>query len=140
MSEPYEGDIMTKCLLKPFDFKHTRAVIVSGYGINFCGHTLLCTGGGWYFHVAGKYDVPRFMREDGYMRYLRENGKHEIRRWIVKIPNPAGAHAKLEELLAKQWRWLVLPHNCVSFVEEVVKAGGSDSGMYFNCPAAEPFA
>jgi hypothetical protein len=93
MSEPYEGDIMAQCLLKPFDFKYTRAVIVSGYGINFCGHTLLCTGGGWYFHVAGKYDVPRFMREDGYMRYLRENGKHEIRRWIVKIPNPAGAHA-----------------------------------------------
>jgi hypothetical protein len=140
MSEPYEGDVMAQCLLKPFDFKHTRAVIVSGYGINFCGHTLLCTGGGWYFHVAGKYDVPRFMREDGYMRYLRENGKHEIRRWVLKIPNPAGAHAKLEELLTKQWRWLVLPHNCVSFVEEVVKAGGSDAGMYFNCPAAEPFA
>lgn len=80
------------------------------------------------------------MREDGYMRYLKENGKHEIRRWIVKIPNPADAHAKLEELLTQRWRWLVLPHNCVAFVEEVVKAGGSDAGMYLNCPAAEPFA
>jgi hypothetical protein len=140
MSEPYDGDAMHQCPLKPFDFQHTRAVIVSGYGINFCGHAMLYTGGGWYFHVAGKYDVPKFMREDGYMRYLHENGKHEIRRWIIKIPNPAGAHAKLEELLTKQWRWLLLPNNCVSFVEEVVKAGGSNAGMYFNCPSVEPFA
>jgi hypothetical protein len=80
------------------------------------------------------------MREDGYMRYLKESGKHEIRRWLLRIPNPAAAHAKLEELLTKQWQWGILPHNCANFVEEVVKAGGSDAGMYFNCPAAEPFA
>lgn len=139
MSEPYEGDIMVQCLLKPFDFQNTRAVVVSGYGINFCGHTLLYTGGGWYFHVAAVHGVPRFMREDGYQRYLKENGKHEIRRWAVKIPNPAGAYRKLEELLAKQWLWLLLPHNCASFVEEVVQAGGSKAGMYFNCPTVEPF-
>jgi hypothetical protein len=126
-------------MLRPLDFKMTRVVIVSGYGINFCGHALLYCGG-WYFHVAGKYDVPKFMREDGYMRYLKENGKHEYRRWIIKIPNPAGSHAKLEELLAKPWRWLLLPHNCASFVEEVVQAGGSNAGMYFNCPSVEPFA
>jgi hypothetical protein len=140
MSEPYEGDIMVKCPLKPFDFKMTRVVIVSGYGPNFCGHALLYTGGGWYFHVAGGYAVPKFMREEGYMRYLRENDKHEIRRWIIKIPNPAGAHAKLEELLTNQWLWFLLPHNCVAFVEDVVQAGGSKAGMYFNCPSMEPFA
>ncbi|MGJ9417085.1 hypothetical protein ACHAC9_04865 [Massilia sp. CMS3.1] len=140
MSEPYVGDVMLQCPLKPFDFKHACAVVVSGDGINFCGHALLHTGGGWYFHIAGKYDVPKFMREDGFQRYLRENGKHEIRRWRIQIPNPAGAHRKLEELLAKQWRWLVLPNNCTSFVEEVVQAGGSKAGMYFNCPSVEPFA
>jgi hypothetical protein len=73
------------------------------------------------------------MRADG-------DGKHEIRRWRIQIPDPAGAHRKLEELLAKQWRWLVLPNNCTSFVEEVVQAGGSKAGMYFNCPSVEPFA
>jgi len=139
MSEPYTGDEMVVCPLKTSDFKHTCAVVVSGDGINFCGHSLLHVGNGWYFHVAGKHDLPKFMHEDGYMRYLRENGKREIRRWIVKLPNPAGAHRKLEELLAKQWRWLVLPNNCVSFVEEVVQAGGSKAGMFFNCPTAEPF-
>lgn len=78
MSDPYEGEIMHQCPLKPFDFQHTRVVIVSGYGLNFCGHAILQTGSGWYFHVAGGYAVPKFMREDGYMRYLKENGKHEI--------------------------------------------------------------
>jgi hypothetical protein len=140
MADPYVGDFMHQCLLEPFDFQNTCAVIVSGWGPNFCGHTLLHTGGGWYFHVDGRNDPPRFMREEGYMRFLKENRKHEIRRWIIKIPNPAGAHRKLEELLAKQWAWWVVYNNCVSFVEDVVKAGGSDAGMYFNCPAAEPFA
>lgn len=140
MSEPYLGEVMHMCPIKPFGWQHTRAVIVSGYGINFCGHCILYTGDGWYFHIDGVNNRPWFMREEGYMRYLRENGKHEIRRWIVKIPNPAGAQAKLEELLTKQWRWWVLYHNCESFVQEVVKAGGSNAGMYFNCPTAEPFA
>jgi hypothetical protein len=131
---------MHRCPIKPFDFKMTRAVIVSGWGINLCGHCILYTGGGWYFHVDGWNNRPWFMREDGYMRYLKESGKHEIRRWLLRIPNPAAAHAKLEELLTKQWQWGILPHNCANFVEEVVKAGGSDAGMCFNCPAAEPFA
>lgn len=137
--KPYEGDVVLQCFIRPSDFKHTCAVIVTGDGINLCGHTLLHTGGGWYFHVAGSNDVPKFMSEGGYKRYLTETGKKEIRRWIVPLPNPAGAHQKLEELLAKQWLWLLLPHNCVSFVEEIVLAGGSDAGMYLNCPRLEAF-
>jgi hypothetical protein len=140
MADPYLGEIMHMCPIKPFEFKMTRAVIVSGMIGNFCGHCILYTGGGWYFHVDGDNNRPWFMREEGYMRYLKENKRHEYRRWIIQIPNPAGAHAKLEELLTQQWRWLGLKHNCVSFVEEVVEAGGSNAGMYFNCPAAEPFA
>lgn len=137
--EPYTGEIMVLCPVKPPEFAHICAVIVSGDGINVCGHALLHTGGDWYFHVAGKNDLPKFMREDGFQRYLKESAKREIRRWMIKIPNPAGAHRKLEELLAKQWRWLVLPNNCVSFVEEVVRAGGGNAGMYLNCPTLEPF-
>jgi hypothetical protein len=140
MAEPYEGDEMILCPLDFTDFKRTCAVIVSGYGPNFCGHTLLHVGDCWYFHVAGGYTVPKFMHESGYQRYLKENDKREIRRWIVKLPNPRGAHQKLHELLKKPWLWGVLPHNCVAFVEEIVRAGGSTAGMYFNCPTAEPFA
>lgn len=55
------------------------------------------------------------------------------------IPDPDAAHKKLEELLAKQWTWFVLPNNCASFVEDVVKAGGSNAGLYFNCPTRERF-
>lgn len=140
MPAPYDGDEMILCPLDFSDFNHTCAVVVSGYGPNFCGHTLLHVGDSWYFHVAGGYRVPKFMHESGYQRYLKENVKREIRRWIVKLPNPRGAHLKLHELLKKPWLWGVLPHNCASFVEEVLQAGGSKAGMYLNCPSAEPFA
>jgi hypothetical protein len=94
----------------------------------------------WYVHIAGFYKVPKFMHESGYKRYLKENGKREIRRWIVKLPNPQGAHKKLHELIEKPWLWGIVAHNCASFVEEVVQAGGSKAGVYLNCPIAEPFA
>lgn len=139
MPEPYHGDAMHQCLIKPFDFQHTNVVVVSGDGINFCGHTLLNTGGGWYFHIAAIHDVPKFMRTEGYQRYLRENGKRELRREIIKIANPAGSHRKLEEILATQWTWCVLPHNCASFVEDILSAGGSSAGLYSNCPRLEHF-
>jgi len=137
---PFIGDVMLHNVIRPADFKHCCAVIVSGDGLNFCGHTLLHTGGGLYFHVAGFNEVPRLMSEAGYRRYLREGGKHEIRRWPIRIPDPEGAHKKLGELLAKRWQWLLLPNNCSSFAEEVVQAGGSKAGHYLNCPSIEPFA
>ena len=139
MSTPYDGDVMILCPLDLTDFRHTCAVVVSGDGVNACGHTLLHIGDSWYVHIAGVYKMPKFMHESGYMRYLKENGKREIRRWNIKLPNPQGAYGKLEELIGKPWLWGVLPHNCASFVEEVVRAGGSKAGMYFNCPTAEPF-
>jgi len=135
----YVGDVMLHCVISPSDFKHCCAVIVTGDPGNPCGHSLLHTGGGWYFHVAGGHTVPKFMSEGGYQRYLQENGKQEIRRWPIKLPDPHGAHRKMEELLARQWLWLALPQNCVSFVEEIVRAGGSKAGMYFNCPTGESF-
>lgn len=79
------------------------------------------------------------MNEAGYRRYLKEGGKREIRRWLVAISDPLGAHRKLEELLAKRWQWLLLPNNCVSFVEEIVFAGGSKAHMHYNCPTLEAF-
>lgn len=89
-SAPYVGDIMHKCMLRPFDFKHAFAVVVTGATWNPCGHMLLNTGGsgGWYFHVAERKGNPRFMRADGYRRYLQEHQKRELRRTFVSVPNP----------------------------------------------------
>lgn len=141
MGAPYEGDVMHRCLLTPFDFQNTSVVVVSGAKWNPCGHAILNTGGmgGWYFHIAGFNDPPKFMRPDGFFVYLRSNSKKVIRRSPIKIPNPAGSHAKLEELLANQWWWFLLPNNCASFIEDVVKAGGSTAGLYSNCPTLESF-
>jgi hypothetical protein len=138
LSKHYKGEVMHQCLLKPFDFKYTYAVVVSGDLPNPCGHMLL-SAGHFYFHVAGAIDPPRYMLADSFSRYLKENEKIEIRRTYVKIPNPAGAHQKLEELLATWWAWGMLPHNCANFCEQVVQAGGSKAGLYFNCPVAERF-
>lgn len=135
----YEGDEMVVCPLKTSDFKHTCAVLVSGDGPNFCGHALLHVGDNWYFHVAGGYSIPKFMGEAGYQRYLRENDKKEIRRWIIRLPNPEGAHAKLDALVNRKWLWGILVNNCVTFVEEILQAGGSNAGVYLNCPSMESF-
>ncbi|QBE62364.1 hypothetical protein [Pseudoduganella lutea] len=142
MTQPYNGAQMLVCPVETADFQHTCAVVVSGDGINACGHTLLHIGGhwSWYVHIAGFYKVPKFMNGDGYKRYLKENGKREIRRWPVKLPNPQGAHDKLHELIEKPWLWGIIANNCASFVEEVVQAGGNKAGVYLNCPVAEPFA
>jgi hypothetical protein len=137
--EPYVGDVMHQCLIQSFDFRHAYAVVVTGATWNPCGHMLLNTGGGWYFHVAERKGNPRFMREAGYRRYVTEHGKQEVRRTFLHIPNPEASYQKLEELLAKQWTWFVLPNNCASFVEDVVRAGGSNAGLYFNCPSQEQF-
>jgi len=137
----YEGDIMQQCPLEPYDFGQAYAVVVSGSGPNVCGHLILNTGGkgGDYFHVAGVRTFPRHMTEPGYQRYLKENHKRELKRFKVAIPNGLAAMLKLDELLAATWTWGVLPHNCASFVEEVVQAGGSSAGLYSNCPALEDF-
>lgn len=138
---PYVGEILYQCLGEGFDFSRTHAVVVSGAIWNPCGHMLLNTGGieGWYFHVAEKVGNPRFMRESGYRRYLDEHGKRELSRKFVAIPRPADSQEKLDRLLAKQWWWFVVPNNCASFVEDIVRAGGSSAGLYFNCPSREAF-
>jgi len=135
----YDGDYMTFCAA--FDFSRTYAVTVSGAAWNPCGHLLLNTGGrgGYYFHVAEVRGRPKYMRQSGYERYLKENEKKELSRVSVKVPDPAAANRKLEELLLKKWTWFVLPNNCASFVEDVVQAGGSKAGLYSNCPARETF-
>lgn len=141
---PYQGDELNACMRRPFDFRVTTAIVVSGDTGNFCGHMLLKVGPGaegYYFHTAGGIHArPKMMTELGYRRYLRETRKRELYRRAVEIKNPEKAQEKIDELMAKPWLWLMLPNNCANFVEEIVQAGGSEAGLYLNCPAWENFS
>jgi hypothetical protein len=74
------------------------------------------------------------MNENGYLRYKLECGKTELFRRKVTMPYPTGAQRKLEELSLKPWLWLVVPNNCVSYVEEIFHAGGASDSSLYNCP------
>ena len=133
----YEGELLLYCPVTKFDFTQTYAVEVSGGpGNQTCGHLILNLGGvcGKYFHIAGLYHEPLMMDETGYQRYLKENGKKEIKRVRINITNPEAATLKLYELTSKKWVWGWLVHNCVGFVANVVHAGGNSDGFYWNCP------
>jgi hypothetical protein len=129
----YLGERLLQCNAVPFNWAHTHLIVVSGSGPNLCGHAII-NAGLFYFHVDGINDYPHYMPEVGYRRYLRENGKHELLRRHVPLKNPAGAQQKLEELSARRWRWMIIPHNCASYVEEIFAAGGSDESILTNCP------
>jgi hypothetical protein len=141
----YEGEILHACGLIELDFSKTWIVAVSGDGPNLCGHLLVyaASNPGYYFHVTGDPTAsgimkvrgyPMYMDDAGYRRYLVETVKTELRRRMVKLPNPAGSALYVESLLSEKWTWAVLPHNCVDFVEEVIKAGGGGWTSYSNCP------
>ena len=133
----YDGEILNACGVIDIDFTETYVVAVSGSGPNVCGHLLLYAQKcGYYFHVAGEvHGYPHYMTEAGYQRYMKEEGKTELRRRRVALPNPGDAVTYLENLLSRKWTWLVLPNNCVAFCEEVIKAGGGNWSSYSNCPA-----
>lgn len=133
----YDGEILNQCGLLNFDCSRVAVVAVSGSGPNVCGHLILGTGGGanpLYFHVAVVHGYPKYMNEPGFQRYLKENGKSELRRRFLSLPDPQGAALYLENLMANTWTWGALPNNCVAFVEEVIHAGGGDWSSYSNCP------
>jgi hypothetical protein len=79
----YEGEVLNMCGVMHTDVSEMSVVVVSGSGINVCGHMLLhiAGGGGYYLHVAtgdqwmGARGYPRYMTEEGYQRYLKENDK-----------------------------------------------------------------
>ena len=140
----YEGEHLYQCNRIPYPWHLAHVVVVSGAKWNPCGHTLLNAGGaglgGHYFHIAGDgYAKPYYMDHAGYLRYLRESAKREIRRQWIPLSNPLGAQAKLDYLATKRWLWGVAAHNCATFVESILAAGGSDRGLYSNCPALEKF-
>ena len=123
---PYEGEVMFSCPEQMFMFGRTFAVIVSGAKFNPYGHMLLNTGGpgGIYFQVAGIVSQPRFMNEQQFQRYLKENAKTIVTVIPIYIPQPEKAQRKLEELLSQKWTWGGIVHNCETLVEEIIVAGG----------------
>ena len=133
----YEGELLQYCPQNPFALGNAYAVVVSGDGPNKWGHMLLNTGwkGGMYFQVAGVHACPRYMTEVGYQTYLRETKKRELSRFPVHIKDPDAAQLKLEELLSKPWAWWGVVHNCETFAEEIIVAGGGriiHQGSFYN--------
>ena len=137
----YKGEKMLAWPAELFGFPDTSAVVVGGRGPNFCGPLILNAGevSGNSFHVGGVVTEPRRMDEQGYQGYLRENGKTELHRFKVNLTDFNSAMLKLEQLLAARAVWRVLPHNCASFVQEIVSAGRDRAGLISNCPALEKF-
>lgn len=133
----YTGEFLNQYGVIEIDCSRISVVVVSGDRPNICGHMLIATGFGrnaYYFYVADWTKYPRYMTESGFQRFLRETGKTEIRRLNLPLPNPQGAKLYLEKLLANKWIWGGLPNNCVTFVEEVIRAGGGNWSSYSNCP------
>lgn len=139
----YEGELLDSCGVINIDFSKVTIVAVSGAGPNVCGHLLLRvdSGGGYYFHAAtgdqwgGMKGYPRYMTETGFQKYLKDNNKIVLRQIPMTLPNPNGAFQYLEKLMSERWTWLVLPNNCVAFVEEILSAGGATWTSASNCPS-----
>ncbi len=132
----YEGEVLNACGVVQVDLTKIAVVAVSGSGPNLCGHLILYSPsrGGYYFHVADLYGPPRYMNASQYHRYLRANKKRELLRRYLELPDPRSAEQCLESLMASDWAWLILPHNCVRFCEVIIEAGGAEWGSYSNCP------
>jgi hypothetical protein len=134
-------------ILKPGEFpknlnwQNTQIVLVTGWGINTCGHVLLYVGGGFghYFHFDGKpYDFPKYIGGDAeYRSYLTNNKKEELLRKKLDIPNPKAAETELVTLMYKKWWTLVVSHNCVVFVQAVIQAGGNFWSFPPQCPVLD---
>jgi hypothetical protein len=130
----YVGEILNECDSDLFRKRDWFVIVVSG--LTPCGHALLNLGGpdGYYVHVDGVYKHPKKMNRSQFERYLRENNKRVLRRDPVYVPNPTLAFFKAERLLSEKWAWGGLVHNCASFVEEIIRAGGGRVSVPANCP------
>ena len=136
----YKGERLEKCHLSFFNKKIWNVVIVSSMFPNPCGHALLNFGGvgGYFAHIEWEgvipFERPFFLDQKGFDRYMKDNNKLELYRHNVFVPNPEASFKKLEELLTKKWAWGGIVHNCVTFIEDVLSAGGAKFSMKVDCP------
>lgn len=113
-----------------------QVVAVSGNGPNVCGHALFFSAGRYFHIAAGFYAHPTSFVENEYKRYLAENEKEEWGRDNIILPKPQGASEYLCRAANEKWLWGILANNCVTFVEEILRAGGFP-WRYDNCIAFE---
>lgn len=123
--------------MKNLDWSNTQIVLVTGNGINACGHVLLSVGGD-FFHYAGKaHGYPNYIPGYEYQSYLRINGKKELLRKKLDIPYPKKAQEELEKLMSLKWRYLLVSHNCVTFILTITQAGGNFWNFPPQCPVLD---
>lgn len=123
----YEGEPLTYCPIN-LDLSKVEMIVVSGSGINKYGHALLYVPKqGLYFQIAGIYTFPTMMDELGFNRYKTENAKRVLGRQIYSLPSPNGAYNELMLSTSKKWVWGGVINNCATFVQDIIRAGGSSA-------------
>jgi hypothetical protein len=109
--------------------------IVTGSFPNLFGHALFRLGRRvGYMHVDQLYDYPSYIPYYDFDFYLKSNGKSLIYHDPIRIPNAPGALTRLQQLRMSKWVWLVVPHNCVRFCEQIIRAGGGSWFSTTNLP------
>lgn len=130
------GRELESCDVDLFRYKDFHLVLVTGMSVNKCGHVLLNLGGkgGHYLHIADWQRRPFYLDESHYQTYLAVNHKTEIKRYRMSVPFPHHALTKMEQLISREWQHLIAWHNCATFVEMILKAGGVPFSIVANCP------
>jgi hypothetical protein len=138
----FEGNVLYRCDTEWSYYSNVFLITVSGSAGNFCGHALVYFSNGSskiargiYMHIAGGLNArPKTLTNEEYNRYLQENKKSELKREKLFVPNVMKSVLKAERLTSKKWFWGGIAHNCYSFAEELVAAGGGKINKVFNCP------
>lgn len=134
---PLDGRILNSSSMELFKYKREfAAVVVTGDGINGCGHMLLNVGGryGYYVHIAGTRAYPKLLEWHQYGTYLSGNRKKELFRQTVYVPFADTMMTFIEKSMSELWQWLGPIHNCATFVEKAFYAGGVPMHTLANCP------
>lgn len=131
----YDGEEISYCDPNAFASGRGEVVVVSGDGINICGHVLLNVVGFGYRHLRGETARPRYLRTSlGFDRYLRENQKRVYGRYSFEFSSPACATRRYCHLIAEYWKYGLIRHNCASFVRSILSAGGISGNFPVQCP------
>jgi hypothetical protein len=121
--------------LKPRIEHDCGITFVIGGNLNPFGHALFRMGRRTgYTHVDELCAYPKFIPWFSFDTYLRDNGKRILRELTIFLPHPSAALRKLRQLNGKKWPWLAIPHNCVTYCEEILQAGGSKWESVSNLP------
>lgn len=130
--ELFSGHFANQCFNFAGNNVKFEVVIVTGSGLNICGHALLCVNRFFYLHTVHIMAPPRFMNQSGYELYLRSNKKKELGRIQISVSEPKKVLEKLNLVTSEKWLWLAIWHNCYSFVEYVVEPGKLERQINYN--------